>query len=144
MDTILSVLLWGGLIFLMMRFGCGSHMFGHGHGAEDKKGALDQGRGGCCGTGSPKRNRATAGAERLTWEAPEKDVDPVCGKTISTSEARPSLYESQVYYFCSRECREAFEVLPEHYLGLGEAHNVPRLDHPQAKGGSHGREHSNH
>ena len=30
MDTLFSVLIWGGLFFLMMRFGCGSHMFGRG------------------------------------------------------------------------------------------------------------------
>lgn len=144
MDTILNVLLWGGLFFLMMRFGCGSHMFGQGHGAENKKGALDQGHGGCCGSGNRKRNRATAGAEHLTWEAPEKDVDPVCGKTISTTEARPSLHEGQVYYFCSRECREAFEALPEHYVGLGNSHGVNCLDHTQAKGKIHDRERSNY
>ena len=32
METFLPILIWGGLLFLMMRFGCGAHMFGHGHG----------------------------------------------------------------------------------------------------------------
>ena len=144
MDTLLSVLLWGGLFFLMMRFGCGSHMFGHGSGAGSDKDASAQGHGGCCGPGGGKRSGKAADAERLTWVAPEKDTDPVCNKTVSTAEARPSVFDGQVYYFCSRECREAFEAAPEHYVGLGESHNVRRLDHTPAKGGSHGREHSNY
>ena len=113
MDTLFSVLIWGGLFFLMMRFGCGSHMFGRGHGAGSDKGASAQGGRGC-GSGGGKRLEKAAEAERLTWVAPEKDTDPVCGKTVYTNAARPSLHDGQVYYFCSRECREAFEVLNAH------------------------------
>ncbi len=144
MDTFLSVLLWGGLFFLMMRFGCGSHMFRYRSGAQSDKGAPAEGQSGCFGTGGGKRSGKAADAERLTWVAPEKDTDPVCGKTVSTAEARPSLFDGQVYYFCSRECREAFEAAPEHYVGLGESHNVRHLDHTSAKGGSHVRERSNY
>lgn len=32
METLLYFILWGGLLFLLMRFGCGAHMMGHGHG----------------------------------------------------------------------------------------------------------------
>jgi YHS domain-containing protein len=33
--SLLSILLWGGFFFLMMRFGCGAHMMGgHGHGGD--------------------------------------------------------------------------------------------------------------
>ena len=46
MDGLLSLLLFAGLFFLMMRFGCGAHMAhgGHGHqpgesGGNDKQGA---------------------------------------------------------------------------------------------------------
>jgi YHS domain-containing protein len=144
MDTLLSVLIWGGLFFLMMRFGCGSHMFKRGHGAGGDEAASAQGPGGGCGSGGGKRLEKAAEAERLTWVAPEKDTDPVCGKTVYTNAARPSLHDGQVYYFCSRECREAFEVLPEHYVGLGEPYNVRRLDHTPDQGERHGREHSNH
>ena len=136
MESVLSLLLWGGLFFLMMRFCCGSHIFGYGSRHEKKSGSPSHDR--CCGTGGGKRSGKAAGAERLTWEAPEKDVDPVCGKTVSTVEARPSLYDGKIYYFCSRECREVFEVLPEDYVGLGEPQNVPRLDHTPTEGGSHG------
>ena len=113
MDTLLSVLIWGGLFFLMMRFGCGSHMFKRGHGAGGDEAASAQGPGGGCGSGGGKRLEKAAEAERLTWVAPEKNTGPVCGKTVYTNAARPSLHDGLVYYFCSRECREAFEVLPE-------------------------------
>ena len=32
MPTYLYFLLWGAFFFLMMRFGCGAHIMGHGHG----------------------------------------------------------------------------------------------------------------
>ena len=31
MPTYLNFLLWGALFFVMMRFGCGAHIMGHGH-----------------------------------------------------------------------------------------------------------------
>ena len=30
MSTLVYFLIWGGLFFLMMRFGCGAHIMGHG------------------------------------------------------------------------------------------------------------------
>ena len=32
MPTYLYFLLWGAFFFMMMRFGCGAHIMGHGHG----------------------------------------------------------------------------------------------------------------
>ncbi len=32
MNSLIYFLIWGGLFFLMMRFGCGAHVMGHGHG----------------------------------------------------------------------------------------------------------------
>ncbi len=144
MDTFLSVLIWGGLFFLMMRFGCGSHMFGRGHGAEGDKGASAQGRGGCCGPGGGKRLEKAADAEPLTWVAPEKDTDPVCDKTVFTADARPSVFDGQVYYFCSRECREAFEAAPGHYAGQGEPEKISPPDPIRTEGESHDRERPHH
>ena len=43
-------------------------------------------------------------------------VDPVCGKTVRPSAAKPSVHDGSVYYFCSRDCREIFEAAPEQYL----------------------------
>ena len=139
MESVLPILLWGGLFFLMMRFGCGSHMFGHG--SQDKKetgAGAPGGQGGRCGTGETKRVRDSVPSQQLRWEAPEKDNDPVCGEIVLPAKAKSSVHDGQVYYFCSRECREAFEALPENYVGLGESHNVPRLDHAPANGGNHG------
>ncbi|MDA1089576.1 MAG: YHS domain-containing protein [Proteobacteria bacterium] len=136
MESVLSVLVWGGLFFLMMRFGCGSHMSGHGAKHKTESGA--GGQGDCCGTGEAKRALDTPPHQQLRWEAPEKDSDPVCGEVVSPAKAKSSVYAGQVYYFCSRECREAFEALPENYVGLGESHNVHRHEHTPDQGGNHG------
>lgn len=136
MESVLSVLVWGGLFFLMMRFGCGSHMSGHG--AKHKTESGVGGQGGHCGTGRTKPAPDSAPSQQLRWEAPEADKDPVCGEIVSPVKARSSVHDGQVYYFCSRECREAFETLPEHYVGLEVSHKVRQLEHPPTKGGSHG------
>ncbi|MFW5958317.1 MAG: L-lactate dehydrogenase [Desulfosalsimonas sp.] len=43
--------------------------------------------------------------------------DPVCGMEIDERQARHKFsYMGKPYYFCSRECREAFSVGPDKYL----------------------------
>ncbi len=108
MEALLNFALWAGLIFLMMRFGCGAHVMGHGHG---KKSEPDGATGG--------------GGQGLRWVAPKNDVDPVCRKTVPTDQAKPSVFDGDVYYFCSRECREVFEAAPDIYLG-GEHRGAAR------------------
>ena len=149
MESVLPILIWGGLFVLMMRFGCGSHMFGHG--AWHKKESGPGGMGGCCGTGETKRAQDPASSQQLRWEAPEKDTDPVCGEIVSPAKAKSSVHDGQVYYFCSRECREAFEyfcsrecreafeVLPDQYVGQGNSQEVHRLDHSPNHGGTRAR-----
>jgi YHS domain-containing protein len=107
-ETIVWFLIWGALIFLMMRFGCGAHVMGHGgHGAHGE------------GRWPPSRE-------------PREAVDPVCGMTVATRDAKTSLYEGRVYYFCSQNCREKFEASPASYgIGTGE---TPR----QMEGHHHG------
>ena len=109
MEALLYFALWAGVIFLMMRFGCGAHVMGHGHGrkSQSEPGNVD--------------NAA------LRWVPPKRDVDPVCGKTVATDKAKPSVYAGSVYYFCSRECREVFEAAPDQYLDGNS--NPPRLEH---------------
>jgi YHS domain-containing protein len=68
---------------------------------------------------------------RLRWVPPVKDTDPVCGKTVRTDRAKPSVYAGNVYYFCSRECREVFEAAPNLYLGNGDA-DQQNLEHSHA------------
>jgi len=118
MDAILQIIVLGGLFFLMMKFGCGSHMSGHGsHGKAHGK---DEGPG--------KQHSHQPGAEQslaLVADSkdrdpvPEKDVDPVCHRTVSTNRSKTSLYNGLVYFFCSNECREEFESNPEKFAASG-------------------------
>ena len=47
--------------------------------------------------------------------------DPVCGMevTYETAQARTE-YDGQTYYFCSIDCKEAFDRSPETYIGQEE------------------------
>jgi len=114
MNALLYFALWAGVIFLMMRFGCGSHVMGHGHGKTGHGGA-------------DKADGATS--EGLRWIPPTKDVDPVCGKSVSTESAKSTVHDGAVYYFCSRDCREVFEAAPEQYVGSQAKTNPPQLEH---------------
>lgn len=107
MDALLYFLLWAGLIFMMLRFGCGAHVLGHG----GRKSASDD----------------AGGQTELRWIPPESDTDPVCGRTVITDKARPSVHDGNVYYFCSRECRDAFEAAPDAYLGSMDA-DSPQME----------------
>lgn len=111
METFLPILIWGGLIFLMMRFGCGAHMFGHGHGQKSGKAESHDHAG-----HADHAKMSPAKIQEFVWTAPERDVDPVCGKDVTTAEAKSTVHRGWVYYFCSRECREAFEAAPDSYL----------------------------
>lgn len=98
MDTLVYFLLWAVFIFFMMRFGCGAHMMGHEHSSP---------RG-------PKN--ISSSRENLRWIPPAEDVDPVCGMTVDTAKAKSAVNDGHVYYFCSQDCREKFEVNPASYL----------------------------
>ena len=146
MEGILPLLLWGGLFVLMMRFGCGSHLFGHGHRARDnsKNEGPDAHAGGCCGGGHKRRADAKPAPERAPADAgpPEESVDPVCGKTIRTAEAKAAMHDGLVYFFCSRECREVFEAAPHLYLDDRGADGTARplqVEHRPAGDSSHAR-----
>ncbi len=89
--SLVSILIWGGLFFLMMRYGCGAHIMG-GHG----------GHGG------------HAGAD----DAPQQAKDPVCGMAVDPDKSTAaSAYRGQTYHFCSTACRDKFEQAPETYIG---------------------------
>jgi YHS domain-containing protein len=86
--SLVSILLWGGLFFFMMRFGCGAHMMG-GHGRHRGHGNTD---------GETK--------------------DPVCGITVDREKSTAaSAYRGTTYHFCSASCRDKFEQAPEEYTG---------------------------
>ncbi len=90
LKPLLSILIWGGLFFVMMRYGCGAHMMGgHGHGHH----------GGHGDTGGETK-------------------DPVCGMTVDREKSRAaSIYRGSTFYFCSNSCRDKFEQSPEKYVG---------------------------
>jgi YHS domain-containing protein len=113
MEAFLYFIIWAAAIFVMMRFGCGTHVMGH--------------QGNCATSGEESETTHN----EVRWVAPETDVDPVCGKEISTDEAKPTVHGGNVYYLCSRECREVFEVAPELYIG-GPANKQPRLEQSHA------------
>ena len=101
MQSLVYFLLFGGLFLLMMRFGCGSHVMGHGghgHGGHDH--------------GEPGPSGAGAGAGP---SSPDEAKDPVCGMTIKTTGAKTAAFNGQVYYFCSTTCRDKFEAAPAQY-----------------------------
>jgi len=95
MESLLYFLFWAVIFYLMMSKGCGTHAHGRTTGAKQ---TLKQ------------------GSAELYWEPPVKDLDSVCRKHIFTEDAKSSVYQGKVYYFCSRECREVFETAPEIYL----------------------------
>ena len=85
-----SLLIWGGLFFVLMRFGCGAHMMGgHGHhGGHDDPG-----------------------------DTTDKETkDPVCGMTVDRQKSTAaSTYRGKTYHFCSSTCRDKFDREPEKY-----------------------------
>ena len=111
MSALLYFVLWAGLIFLMMRFGCGAHVMGHGHG----------GHGG--------RDDGPTGGGGTSWAPPETDIDPVCRMSVRPESAKSSVYRGTVYYFCSPEHRDAFEAEPERYLGRQGGAQSPMEHH---------------
>ncbi len=115
MEALIYFAVWAVAIFLMMRFGCGAHVMGHSR--RDHQG---------------EASSQQEGAETLRWIAPKKAVDPVCGKSLSTADAKPSVANGFVYYFCSRECREVFEAAPEVYLGEDVGDSAREVEHSHA------------
>lgn len=112
MSALLYFALWAGFIFLMMRFGCGAHVTGHGHADHEEHGDDSTGAGG-----------------RAQWTPPQTDIDPVCRMSVRTDSAKSSVYHGTVYYFCSAEHRDAFEAEPERYVGPQAGATPKPLEH---------------
>lgn len=99
-QNVLYLLIWALLFFVMMRFGCGAHVMGHGH----------QHGGGSSGTGTDAR-----------WTAPANATDPVCGMTVGTANAKSTVHDGHAYFFCSQDCRDKFERNPAAYAKTSDA-----------------------
>jgi xanthine dehydrogenase accessory factor len=49
-------------------------------------------------------------------ESLEESIDPVCGMTVATENARyKTVFEEKTFYFCCQRCKEAFERSPQLY-----------------------------
>ena len=105
MEGLGSLLFFAIAFFLMMRFGCGSHMmhwhWSHSHSKTDSDG--DDNKNG-------------------------KYIDPVCGMEVETEQGYGEMFNSTLYRFCSRECLDKFDADPEWFLNNGpltreEKHN---------------------
>jgi len=88
MEGLVSFLLFGGLFFLLMRYGCGAHMAHGGHGGHSGHGSGND----------------------------AKHIDPVCGMEVDMSQGYGKMHAGQLYRFCSRSCLDKFEADPEKYL----------------------------
>ena len=90
MEGLISLLLFAGLFFLLMRFGCGAHMA---HGGHE-------------GHGPP----AAGGG----------DTDPVCGMPVPADSGYAKMYQGTLYRFCSRSCLDKFDADPQRYQSKGK------------------------
>ncbi len=97
MDGLLTFILFGALFYIMMRFGCGSHMS---HGGHDKQ----------VEHGNARQQGGSSG----------KTSDPVCGMEVEDSHGYGKMYENVLYRFCSRECLDKFDAEPKRYLNIKE------------------------
>ena len=100
MEGVFSLLLFAGLFFVMMRFGCGAHM-GHGGHAGHDESRQDRAGG---HAGHDQHGAMAAGA-----------VDPVCGMEVAAGAGYTRLQGGREYRFCSRACLDKFEASPQKY-----------------------------
>ncbi len=85
LKTVGTLALWGGLFFIMMRYGCGAHMM-HGHGGH--------------GHGQPQQGS----------KDPVCGMDVMPEKA-----AAATVYQGRTYYFCSKTCRDRFDSEPDKF-----------------------------
>jgi YHS domain-containing protein len=67
-------------------------------------------------TETQQSQATTEETEADTSAASTQAVDPVCGMTVSKDTEYTAEYDGQMYYFCSKECRDQFMADPEKYV----------------------------
>ncbi len=87
MEGLIWLLIYAGLFYFMMRYGCGAHMI-HGHGGH--------------------------GGHNDTQQA-NTQIDPVCGMKVAEDQGYGKMYQGSLYRFCSRKCLDQFEEKPNLY-----------------------------
>lgn len=85
MERIVSFLLFALFFYVMMRFGCGSHMV-HGHHRGTHEGA-----------------------------AGDEARDPVCGMKVEEGRGYSEVVGGRKYRFCSRDCLDKFDANPQQF-----------------------------
>ncbi|MBI4486438.1 MAG: YHS domain-containing protein [Acidobacteria bacterium] len=96
MEGLLSFLLFAGLFYFMMRYGCGAHMV-HGQG----------GHGEHAGHGGGGERQDGGGAR-----------DPVCGMNVAPGQGYTKMHEGREYRLCSRVCLDKFDAAPDRYASV--------------------------
>jgi YHS domain-containing protein len=109
-QDILYYLFWASLFVVMMRFGCGAHVMGHGH--HQDASASDHSQ-----------------EIRVPSTIPDRVIDPVCGMNVQTSAAKTAPYLGHIYYFCSQKCRERFESAPESFAKSASGAALTKENH---------------
>lgn len=99
MEGLLWLLLYAGLFYLMMRYGCGAHMVHGGHGGASGGGMAHGGHGEPAGRGNVSANLR----------------DPVCGMEVAPATGYSRAYQGREYWFCSRKCLDQFDADPARY-----------------------------
>ena len=70
--------------------------------------------------------------------------DPVCGMEVNRSEAAAkTVYKGTIYYFCSPQCKTAFEKDPDHFLEHGPK-GMPGMEHHHEHEHGHEHHHEHH
>jgi len=98
MDDWLSFLIFAGLFYFMMRYGCGAHMI-HGHKDAQHKNTDDN-----------------LGGNTINH------MDPVCGMKVDNHKGYGIMHKGMLYRFCSRACLDKFEKKPDYYLSQQDNH----------------------
>ena len=110
MRGLISFLIFAGLFFVMMRFGCGAHSSHGGHGGDA---AHEGARGG-----------SVPGALGAS-------LDPVCGMRVEAGLGYAKMHRGALYRFCSRNCLDKFETSPDKYLNSSQASSSMGHDRPE-------------
>lgn len=99
MEGLVTLLIFAGFFYFMMRFGCGAHAV-HGHGG-----------GGHAGHGGGTTEHGGHGHA----EGSARAIDPVCGMEVGPGEGYTKTHQGRDYRLCSRACLDKFEANPDQY-----------------------------
>jgi YHS domain-containing protein len=100
MGGLFALLLFAGLFYVMMRWGCGAHAV-HGRGGASHAAHL--------------ADAAYQGGQDVPRSAAPKNEDPVCGRIVAADAGYTVTHAGREYRLCSRACVDTFESDPNRY-----------------------------